>query len=222
MSSRNINTSSFDFDFIFSHTDTYDRNTNHAFLHKVDDDGCLFNGLFLCSKYSPLTQKEVEHRHLVNVKQHNIVGSTPIVYNKFVIDTYDDYLKAFSDSKTEMFWGVSSNLKDYNDFNFDLYFPHNNDYDRTANHAFLNQGYDNVDYNGYFLFSKHKLVTQKEIEHRHIVNAKEWDIVASAYGDYDICFVDTYDEYLKAMAESVTELFGLQAVILILTTLILI
>jgi len=207
MSSRNINTSQFDFDFVFNHTDTYDRNINHAYLHKIDDNEYLFNGLFLCSKTCTLTQKEVEHRHLAKVKQHSTLGSTVIVYNKFVIDTYDDYLYALENSKTEMFWGVGSNLKDYDDFDFDLYFSHNNSYDRTSNHAFLNQGYENVDYNGYFLFSKHKTVTQKEIEHRHIVNAKEWDIVASSYGDYDICFVDTYDEYLKAMDESITELF---------------
>jgi hypothetical protein len=208
MSSRNINTSGFDFDFVLEHSNTYDRNINHAFLHKVDNHaGCLYNGLFLCSKHSPLTQKEVEHRHLVNVKQHNIVGSFPVKYDKFIIDTYSDYLYAFTHSKTEMFWGVSSNLEDVEDFNFTLSFTHDNKYDRSVNHAFLNQGFDSVNYNGYFLFSKKSPVTEKEIEHRHILNVKEWKVIASKYAQYDIHFVDTYDEYLEAMEKSVTELF---------------
>jgi|DEB0MinimDraft_10_1074344.scaffolds.fasta_scaffold00018_7 hypothetical protein len=208
MSSRNINTSGFDFDFVLEHSNTYDRNINHAFLHKVDDHaGCLYNGLFLCSKHSPLTQKEVEHRHLVNVKQHSVVGSFPVKYDKFIIDTYSDYLYAFTHSKTEMFWGVCSNLEDDEDFDFTLSFTHDNKYDRSINHAFLNQGFDSVNYNGYFLFSKKSPVTEKEIEHRHILNVKEWKVVASRYAQYDIHFIDTYDEYLEAMEKSVTELF---------------
>lgn len=208
MSSRNINTSGFDFDFVLDHTNTYDRHINHAFLHKVDDHAaCLYNGLFLCSKHSPLTQKEVEHRHLVNVKQHSVLGSVPVTYDKFIIDTYDDYLRAFNDTKTEMFWGVSSNLEDVEDFDFKLSFTHDNKYDRGINHAFLNQGFASVNYNGYFLFSKKSPVTRKEIEYRHILNVKEWKVVASRYAEYDICMVDTYDEYLEAMEKSVTELF---------------
>ena len=206
MSSRNINTTDFDFDFVFNHTDTYNRKENHAFIHDVDGRK-LYNGLFLCSKYKPVLQKEIEYRHFMFCKQHDIVGSKPVNYSSFTIDTYSDYLYAFTNTKTEMFWGTCSHLETAHDFKFDTYFSHDNTFDRKCNHAFINQGEDNCAYNGYFLFSKHAPVTEKEIKHRFLVNSKEHYKVASKNKTYDVFLVDSYNEYLEAMDASSTELF---------------
>ena len=194
----------FKFDLYLSH-DEYDRHENHAFIHRVNGED-LYNGVFLFSKHKPVTEKEIKHRYLVERKEWPIVASGPIEYDRFVIETYDDYLTALEQSKTEMFWATSNNLKINPDFKFDLYLSHD-EYDRHENHAFIHRVNGEDLYNGVFLFSKHKPVTEKEIKHRHLVERKEWDIVASGPIEYDRFVIDTYDEYLDALTNSKTEMF---------------
>ena len=205
MSSKNIEIDQdFMFDLYFTHENGYDRTANHAFKHKVDGV-TYYNGLFLCSRHTPLTRREVENRFVVNVKEYDIIASGPKQYEIFTIDTYEEYKNALDNCKTELFYGISRNIEV--DFDFNIYFPHNNQYDRTINHAFIHRVKDIDYYNGLFLFSKHAPVTQREIEHRHIVNRKEWDTVASVPKKYDIFTIETYEQYLEAMENSTTEMF---------------
>jgi len=191
-------------DIYFTHHDTYNRKENHAFIHDVDER-ILYNGLFLCSTHKPITEKEINFRHLVSRKEWDIVGSTATTYDIFKIDTYDEYQFALQNTKTEMFWAVSRNLS------FELpniYFTHDNQFDRENNHVFL---HCDSKYNGVFLFSKHKLVTEREITHRHIVDRKEWNINASGPIVYDLFEIDTYDDYLYALENSETEMFWMSS-----------
>jgi uncharacterized membrane protein len=205
MSSRNIIADIPDL--YFDHSNTYDRKQNHAFIHRTNDQD-LYNGLFLCSKHKPLSQKEIEHRHLVDRKEWDIVASKPKPYDVFEIDSYDEYLSSLKKSSTELFWMSSRNIiADIPD----LYFDHSNTYDRKQNHAFIHRTNDQDLYNGLFLCSKHKPLSQKEIEHRHLVDRKEWDIVASKPKPYDVFEIDSYDEYLSSLKKSSTELFWMSS-----------
>jgi hypothetical protein len=192
-------------DLYFTHHDTYNRRENHAFIHAVDGRQ-LYNGLFLCSKHKPVTKKEIEHRHLVSRKEWDIVASGPVSYDKFIIETYDDYKFALANSKTEMFWADTNNI-DTSQFDFDVYFTHDNKYDRNTNHAFAHKVNGEIKYNGLFLFSKQNPITAKEIEYRHVVNAKEWDIVGSGPTLYQKYYFTCYEEYLDALENSPTEMF---------------
>ena len=205
MNTPNINTEHFNFNFTFDFDNKYDRHTNHAFQHVVDNQ-ISYNGLFLCSKHKPLTQKEVEYRHIVDVKEWDEVGSYDISYDRFCIETYDDYLMALENSETELFWGYTENI-DTRDFDFDLYFTHDNQYDRKNNHSFIHLVNGKELRNGLFLYSKHKPVTQKEIEFRHIVNAKEWPIIASRPVQYERFIINNYADYLHALDTVRTEMF---------------
>jgi CYTH domain-containing protein len=189
-------------DIYFNHDNDYDRKQNHAFIHRVQDKN-LYNGLFLCSKHRPLTEREVEYRHIVNRKEWDIVASVPAEYERFTIETYEDYLQAMSTSKTELFWALTSNV-DYSEFDFDLYFTHDNEYDRKTSHAFL---HCEDKFNGIFLLSKHAPLSKKEIEHRHIVNRKEWRDRKTKPVKYEIFDIASYEEYLAASKKSKTELF---------------
>jgi len=187
----------------FTHDNEYDRKQNHAFIHRVGDRD-LYNGVFLCNKHRPLTQKEVDHRFLVNAKEWDIVASGPKSYDVFEIDNYDEYLNAVENSTTELFWMSSKNITaDIPN----LYFTHDNEYDRKQNHAFIHRVGDRDLYNGVFLCNKHRPLTQKEVDHRFLVNAKEWDIVASGPCKYDTFYPTTYDDYLNALKISKTEMF---------------
>jgi hypothetical protein len=201
MSSRNIAATIPDL--YFSYNNSYDRKINHVFVHQVGDKQ-LYNGLFLCSKHAPLTSREIEHRHPVNRKEWDIVGSTAKKYDVFEIDSYEEYQHALKNSKTEMFWMSSRNIAATIP---DIYFDHSNTYDRKTNHVFVHQVGDKQLYNGLFLCSKHAPLTSREIDHRHIVNRKEWDIVGSGPVQYDIFYTKTYQDYLDALQNSKTEMF---------------
>ena len=205
MDSPNIDTTDFNFKMTFDFENEYDRKENHAFVHMVDGKE-YYNGLFLCSKHKPLTKKEVEYRHIANAKEWDIMASFAVFYERFIIETYDDYLRALDNSETEMFYGYSENI-DCRDFAFDHYFTHDNEYDRKINHNFIHKVNGKEYRNGVFLFSKHSPVTQKEIEHRHIVNAKEWNIVASRPVWYDRIVINNYKDYNMALESSKTEMF---------------
>jgi CYTH domain-containing protein len=204
MSSRNISATIPNV--YFTHDNKYDRMQNHAFIHKVQDKD-LYNGLFLCSKHRPLTQKEVEFRHIVNRKEWKIVGSGPKQYDTFVVDSYEDYLNAYDNTTTELFWANSNNISIAENFKFDIYFTHDNIYDRQQNHAFIHRVKGKDLYNGLFLLSKHRLLTKKEVEHRFILNRKEWNIVASGPCRYEIFYPKTYEDYIDALNASKTEMF---------------
>jgi len=196
----------FKFDLYITHHNAYERQENHAFVHLVNDEK-LYNGVFLLSKHKPITQKEIEHRHIIERKEWDIVASGPCQYDKFVIETYDQYLQALENSRTELFWATTSNVSLDKDFKFDIYFSHDRIYDRNENHVFVHLVNDEKLYNGVFLLSKHKPVTKKEIDYRYIVDRKEWDIVASGSCQYDMFVVDTYEQYLDACNKSKTEMF---------------
>ena len=188
--------------FYISHHNIVDRNQNHAFKHVVNDS-ILYNGLFLCSKNKPLTEREVEHRFLVERKEWDVVGSTKKKYDQFIINNYPDYLHAKQNSVTEMFWGIPSDVD--TNYEFDLYFEHQNSYDRNITHVFKNSEH----HDGVVLFSKHASLTEKEVTHRFYANKKEWDIVVSKPKSYDYFDVDTYSDYVRALDESTTDMFWL-------------
>ena len=205
MTSPNLNTDNFDFNVYFSHNQQYERNENHAFIHRVNGKD-YYNGVFLISKQKSISKREIEHRHLTQKKEWPIVASGPIKYDIFDIETYDDYLTAMETSKTEMFWMTSPNI-DTSNFNFDLYFTHNQQYERNENHTFIHRVNGKNLRNGVHLLSKKKPVSKKEIEHRFLIEKKEWPIVASGPVKYDKFVVNTYDDYLNAVEESKTEMF---------------
>ena len=106
-----------------------------------------------------------------------------------------------------MFWFVPSDVIVSADFKFDLYFKHDNEYDRKMNHVLLNGEH----YDGIMLLSKHKPISSREFKSRFIVDRKEWNIVASTPKPYDLFYIETYEEYLDAMEKSTTDLFWMSS-----------
>lgn len=182
----------------FNETNVIDRNITHVFLNRDS-----YDGIVLHSTGVEVTPKEVEHRFYIDKKEHQAVASQPRPYDKFTIDTYDDYTNALYNSTGEMFWAVPSDVKIADNFNFDLYFSHHNRYDREINHVFLNGEHRD----GVVLFSRHLLVSEKEVEHRFYIKKKEWDIVASNPKPYDQFVVNNYDDYEFACRTSKTDMF---------------
>ena len=188
----------FTWDKYFHDQESFDMKTNHVFLNGESYDGIVL----MCAK-AEITEKEFEHRFYVNKKEHEVVASTPKPYQKFTIDSYEDYTEALYNCHTEMFWSVPSDVEVAEDFDFNLYFDHHNTYDRNINHVFLN----GENYDGIVLFSKNVLVSEKEIEHRFLIKKKEHEVVASTPKPYPIYTVNNYQDYLNAKKDCNYDLF---------------
>lgn len=178
--------------------DVLDRNTTHVFLNNDSYDGVV-----LFSTTNEITEKEVDHRFYINKKEHEVVASTPVKYDIFNVDSYDDYTEALYNSKSEMFWAVPSDVIVADNFHFDLYFSHHNNYDRNMTHIFLNGEHRD----GIVLFSKNVVISEKEIEHRFYIKKKEWDIVASYPKPYDKFLINNFEDFEKAAEQSTTDMF---------------
>jgi hypothetical protein len=200
MSSKNINANIPNI--YFPHDNSYDRKTNHVFIHQTKDQK-LYNGLFLCSKHRPLSKKEVEHRHVVDRKEWEIVASYPKQYEIFEIDSYDEYLEALDKSSTEMFWVVPSDVTVSKNFKYDIYFSHDQTYERHINHVFLNGKY----HDGVMLCSKKSKFSKREFDYRFISHKKEWPALLSLPKPYDVVFISyqepNADENYKALIKKV-------------------
>jgi hypothetical protein len=200
MTSHNLNPL-LDFSLYFSHHNIYDRSQNHAFIHRVDNND-YYNGIFLCSKHAPLSKREIEYRFPVNRKEWDIIGSTSCIYNKFYIDTYEEYENAMITSKTELFWVIPSYVTVLDSFKFDMYFPHNNEYDRKLTHVFLNGIY----YDGIMLSSKHNPMSKREFNYRFSLHKKEWPIIASI-SVFDIVFISYNESFANQNYTQLVTLF---------------
>lgn len=181
-----------DYSLYFPHYDEGNRKENHVFGHKVNGE-ILYNGIILCSKFKELSKKEIEYRFPINRIEHDEIYSGPVQYEKFVISDYDSFCTAFMLSKTEMFWMIPNEVEVINDFNFDLYFTHDNKFDRSIHHSFKHLQSGEETYNGINLISKQKMPSKKEIDFRFIIERKEHDVVTSKLRPYDIVFI-SYDE----------------------------
>ena len=174
-----------DFDFTYV-PDSGSQNIPHVFLN-----GQYADGIWLMPKNYVISKKLIEHRFLVSKKQVDIVASIPRSYDKFCIDTYTDYLHAVENSTTEMFWMYHKDIEI--NYDFSLYFPYSDRYNKNINHTLVNIENGNQKENGIFLLSVHCPLSEKEILFKHIVTKKSWNIIASKHKPYDCVFI-SYNE----------------------------
>jgi hypothetical protein len=189
--------------FMFDYVpDSWSQDYIHVFKNGKHSDGIV-----LVPKIANVTDKEISHRFFINKKEVDIVASQPERFEIYNISTYQEYTEVLKNVKYDMFWMSSTNISVDQNLIDNFYISYHEQIDRKQNHAFIHR-VDEIDYyNGLFLCSKHMPLTQKEVDYRHIVNRKEWDIVASGPIKYEIFNVKTYQDYLDALANSRTEMF---------------
>ena len=189
------------FDFTYK-VPVWDEQYVHVF--KNDD---FYDGICLVHKLKNLSQREIDNRFYLAVKEVDIIASSRL-YDQFYIDTYEEYLIATEASSTELFWMIPRNVEIDKDFKFDLYFGHHNLHDRSCNHAFIHIEANIETYDGVFLCSKHSLLSKKEVYYRFPIERKEWDIVASHPVRYDIVFISYFEKSADENYQRVNEKFG--------------
>jgi hypothetical protein len=160
---------------------------DNMYVH-VFKNGDFFDGVCLFPKNKKISQREFDYRFFIDKKEIDIIASTPKLYDKFIIDTYEDYLSAIKTSTTAMFWVSWSDIEIDNNFKFDYQVPK---YNQNIVHVFKNGEH----YDGICIFPTNTIVSKKEFINRFFVEKKEIDIVASSPTDYyyDVVFI-SYNE----------------------------
>jgi hypothetical protein len=190
---------SFNFDYA---VDVWDLKYNHVFKN-----GTFYDGICLFPKAIKVSKREADYRFFTNKKEIDILASTPKPYDKFNINTYEEYNTALESSTTDMFWAIPPNVEVLDNSIFNLTFSFHNTYDRQENHVWKNSCNGEESYiSGLTLFSKQKLVSKKEVNHKFLINKKEYDSVATCFR-YPRYYIDTYEDYYKICQTETQPLF---------------
>jgi len=200
------------FDLYFDPNDgslDYDRSENHVFKNLCNDTESYQSGLTLFSKSKVISKKEFDRKYLIDKKEHNLIVSR-YRYSRYDITSYDDYKNILETETQPMFWGIWPEIDIIDDTVFDLYFDPNDgkyDHDRKENHVFKNLCNDKETYLcGLVLFSKEKVISQKEFNRRYLIDKKEHAVVVSRYR-YNRYVLSSYDGYLDILKKESQPLF---------------
>jgi hypothetical protein len=197
------------FNLYFSHHNSYDRRENHVFKNLCNGEELYLTGVILCSKFKPLTEKEFETQYAVDKKEHDLVVCK-FQYPVYIINNYVEYLEIVKTEKQKMFWCVWPEIEIIDTNTFDLYFNPNDltfDYDRSTNHVFKNLCNDKETYLcGLVLFSKEKIISEREFNRRYLIDKKEYPLVVSRYS-YNKYVLSSYDEYIEIANNEIQPMF---------------
>ena len=200
------------FDLYFDPNDgslDYDRTENHVFKNLCNDKESYLSGLVLFSKSKVISKKEFDRKYLIDKKEHDRTVSR-YRYNRHAIVSYDEYKQLLETETQPMFWGVWPEIDIVDETIFDLYFDPNDgkyDHDRKENHVFKNLCNDKETYLcGLVLFSKEKVISQKEFNRRYLIDKKEHAAVVSRYR-YNRYVLSSYDNYTDILKNEMQSMF---------------
>jgi hypothetical protein len=200
------------FDFYLDPNDgtlDYDRSENHVFKNLCNDKESYLSGVVLFSKSKIISKKEFDRKYLIDKKEHDRIVSR-YRYNRHTIVSYDEYKQLLETETQPMFWGIWPEIDVVDETIFDLYFDPNDgkyDHDRKENHVFKNLCNDKETYLcGLVLFSKEKVISQKEFNRRYLIDKKEHAAVVSRYR-YNRYVLSSYDNYTDILKNEMQPMF---------------
>ena len=117
-------------DFVFDYIpDEGSQDVAHVFKNNES-----YDGVWLVPRKNSITTREVNHRFLVRKKEIDTIASIPKLYDSFLIDSWEEYEYAMTNSTTEMFYAIPRQVEAINMPR--IYFPHDDQYNRKENHTF--------------------------------------------------------------------------------------
>jgi hypothetical protein len=187
----------------------YDRQENHVFKNLCNDKESYLSGVVLFSKSKIISKKEFDRKYLIDKKEHTRIVSR-YRYNRYNISSYEEYKQIIETETQPLFWGIWPEINIIDETIFDLYFDPNDgkyDHDRKENHVFKNLCNDKETYLcGLVLFSKEKVISQKEFNRRYLIDKKEHTTVVSRYR-YNRYVLSSYDNYTDILKNETQPMF---------------
>lgn len=168
-------------DFDFSYTPK--SQCVHTFLN-----GKTRDGVFLVPSNGTYSKNEIECRFFINRLDVDIAASVPIPYDRFVVNTYKDYLYAVKNTKTNLFWITNDLTKDAYRIPSDFYISYHEKFSQTQHHLF----FDSIDGSkipNIWLINKDTTITYEDMsndmlhdyETNYGLNPKRYDVVFISY-----------------------------------------
>lgn len=154
----------------------------HVFKEERSDN---YDGVYLIPKAYHITKNESDYMFFLNKKEISQIASVHN-YDKFFVNNYNDYLEAKKKSNTNLFYVVFSDLIILDTFKFDYVVDKHM---RHLTHVFKNGNC----YDGLFITSKKRRISENEFKNRFLINRTEIDIKASNPAPFDIVFI-SYNE----------------------------
>lgn len=153
-------------------------------------NGKYRDGVLLVPKLFKFLKNEIDCRYFFNKKDLDILASVPKPYERFVVNTYDEYLTAVKTSKTDLFWMTNNSTTDSYRIPKDYHIPHYEQFRKNQHHRFFNT-VDNTEVQNIWLIDKTAPITYNEIvngildeyEMDYDLHPKRYDVVFISYNE---------------------------------------
>ena len=83
---------------------------DEQYIHVFQNDGDSY-GICLFPKNAKVSDRELKYGFFLDSKPIHITASTHKLYDKFYVDTYEEYLDALTNTTTEMFWIIPRDIQ---------------------------------------------------------------------------------------------------------------
>ena len=150
------------------------------------------DGVLLVPKLFKFVKNEIECRYFFNKKDIDIIASVPKPYDKFVVNTYNDYLNAIKTSKTDLFWMINNLTLESSKIPTDYHIPQYEQFRKNQHHKFFNT-IDNTEVQNLWLIDKTSPITyseiingifdEYEIDYDYDLNANNYDVVFISFNE---------------------------------------
>jgi len=171
----------------------YEKDLVHVFKNKD-----YFDGIIIVHKDILLSKKEFEYRFFANKKEIDIVASLPKKYDKFVCNTYYDFLEAKQSCKTDFFYLINSDV--IVNIELEQQVPY---YEKDLVHVFKHGEY----YDGISICHKDSRITEREFNYRFYLKNKKIEISASFPKQYDIITYKNYNDLMHKRDKVTTDFY---------------
>ena len=145
------------------------------FCHIFRNGPATYDGVILLNIYHNISKNEEAFMFFRNSKFVGTRASAPVAYDKFCVNSYEEYLDAASASTSPMFWVIKDDA-DTNDFNFNYHVAKYDGFGSRSTHVFLRKG----EQLGVYLFTVDNLITKNEFEYNHYVSKIEVDLTPNS------------------------------------------
>ena len=156
--------------------------------------GNYFPGICLFPRSSKISQEEFDNFQFSNIKLVDISASTLLPFNTYANLTYSEYLNICRNSAGSMFWIIWNDVEILDNSIFTDYFNVESACNRFSNHVFKSlHGSVELHTTDVVLFSKTKIISEREYNHKFLLDAEYHDKLLSKAKPYDRVFI-SYNE----------------------------
>ena len=170
-------------------------------------NGNSHDGVALLPSNATYSKNEIECRFFINNIELDVVASIPKPYDRFVANTYSEYLSAVKNTKTTLFWMTNDLTTEAYRIPPNFHISYHDKFRQSQHHAFFDS-VDSTEIPNIWLINKDNLITHEELsrntldeyEKNYGLNPKRYDVVFISYHEPNAD--KNYQNLLKIVPEA--------------------